>query len=250
MSKSDTPKTFSAHNWSYWLSWVAFEIRLSVSWIWLAPIVSVGGMFVVLNRSSISASSYPFVIRTLLELGLPILGVFLVVPLLSREWEQGTLVQLALRKPLLHILLLRLLLCLLYLTLVVIITSLVSLANPRVAPGGSSAIQWVASVVLTTMAPTLLLAAFALLTTHITCSASSGYLLMIGYWFANILAENLPRLSILRPFLLFSWTFPPLSNQIDWFEGKIILCIASIILLVMQFPLLTKEARLIQNKWE
>ncbi len=223
---------------------------MSVSWVWLVPIVGVGGMFLVLNRSSISPASYPFVVRTVLELGLPFLGIFLVIPLLSAEWEQATLVQLALRKPLLHILLLRLLLCLLYLALLVIITSLVSLTNTLVIPGGSRAIQWVASVLLTVMAPTLLLAAFALLTTHVTCSASSGYLLAIGYWFVNILAENLPRLSILRPFLLFSWTFPPLFSHINWLEGKMILCIVSIILLMMQFPLLTKEARLIQNKWE
>lgn len=190
--------------------------------------------------------------RSVLELGLPMVGVFLVVPLLSTEWEQGTLVQLALRKPIVIVLLLRLLFALGYLTIVTVAATLISLraTSPWLMPDGNGVVQWIAIVLLTAMAPTLLLAMLSLLVTHGLVSAASGYLFAVGYWFVNLITESIVLMSRLRPFLLFGWTFSVGSGPYDWLLGKVVLCIVAGMLLALQVPLLRNEMRLVRNKWE
>lgn len=192
--------------------------------------------------------------RKAIEIGLPLVGVFLTVPLLEKEWTQGTLTQLALRKPLIGVLLLRLFLVLIYLVLIVIGATLASPGNTHSFLDSGGTIQWIGAVVLTASAPTLLLVALALLVTHTTISATSGYLVALSLWLANLILAiillSTGGNSRFLSFGLFGWTFTSNPNQSDWLVGKICLLIIATILLVTEFPLLHNEIRLVRNTVE
>lgn len=235
---------------SPWLAWLAWEAHFAISWIWLVPMIGVGSALYLLSRSSNPPSAYPTLLCTLLEFAFPLLGSFLAVPLLSREWEKGTLVELALHKPLFRVLLLRLALCVGYLAVLTIIATVVSLFMAHNVPVGYSALQWVAAVLLISLAPTLLLTGLTLFLTHLFCSALSGYLLALGYWLLNVTVEVIPRLQVLHPYLLFSWTYPPTSGAFNWLGSKLLLCGVGLVMNLLQIPLLAQEARLSSNKWE
>ncbi len=248
MKKKNEAKNSVAR--SPWLPWLAYEARFAVSWIWLVPLVGVGGALYLLSRSSNPPFAYPIMLCTSLEFAFPVLGSFLVIPFLSREWERGTLTQLALHKPLFRVLLLRLMLCLGYLIILAAVAAVVSLSIVHTLPVGYSTLQWVGTVLLVSMAPTLLLAGLALFLTHLFCSALSGYLLTLGYWLLNVIVGTISRLQILRSYLLFSWTYPPTSGAFNWLSSKILLCGIGLAIILLQNPLLAEEARLSSNKWE
>ena len=241
-------------DYHYLLARLVFELRLCLSWTWVLPIIGVAVVLIVMVTSKTPLAEYSLVMRKALELGLPLVGVFLVVPLLEKEWTQSTLTQLALRKPLIRVLLLRLFLVLIYLTLIVIAATLASPGNTHFFLDTGGTMQWIAAVVLTTGAPTLLLVTLALLVTHITISAISGYLVALSVWFVNlIIAIILLSASGNSGFLsfgLFGWPVTSNPNQSDWFVGKICLLIIGTILLIAEFPLLRNEIRLVRNSVE
>lgn len=97
-------------------------------------------------------------------------------------------------------------------------------------------------------ASAVFLLALALLTTHLSASAVSGYLVAVAYWLASLMGGLiLPATSGARPFLLFGWTFPVASDQHAWILGKLVLVGAAVIMLAPQIPILRHEARLIRG---
>lgn len=231
-----------------------FELRLCLSWTWVLPVIGVAAVLVVMGVSKTPLPEHPLIIREALELGLPLIGVFLVVPLLEKEWTQGTLTQLALREPLIRILLLRLFLVVAYLVLIVIVAVFVSLNSTHLVLDIGGTIKWVSASLLTAIAPTLILAALALFVTHMTISALSGYLVALSTWLVNliiaIISLTTDGSSSLLSFGLFGWTFPSNPSHSNWLVGKICLLTVAVLLLIVQFPLLHNEARLMRNNVE
>lgn len=239
----------SIHRWQ--LARLRFEGRLSLARLAALPTVSVLIAVPVMAAHGTPPTERAVALRTILELGLPPLGVFLSAPLLEREWAQGTLATLALRAPLMQVLLLRLLFSLAFLLGVASAVTLSSLVACPYAPDGDGSVRWLAGSLLAASAPTLLLIAVALLVTHALGSVVSGYLVAIAVWLASLVGtQALPPTSGWRALLLFGWTFPPPPGGVNWAWGKIILLSCALLLLAGQAPLLRHEARLIRDRWE
>jgi hypothetical protein len=228
------------------LARLGWELRLGLSWAWALPPAGVVAVLVAMARSGTPLPDRPPGMRTMLEIGLPPLSLPLIVPLLAAEWEQRTVGLLALRSRLVGVLFRRLALVFAYLFVVVEAAGLASLVHAGPPAPGEPA-RWVAQSLLIALAPALLLGALALLVTHLTVSATAGYLVAVGCWLANLVAAVGPPFARLRLYLLFSWTFSAGAGQPDWVAGKLLLLVAAGMLLALQAPLLRREARYVRE---
>jgi hypothetical protein len=224
-----------------------FELRLSLSWAWALLAAGTALVLALMQQSGTPFVARPPAMRSLLEFALPPICLPLVVPLLATEWEQHTIPQLALRDRLVRVLLWRLLPTAAYLVGVVLAATLASVirAPQPLSEGGDP--RWLAQNLLIALAPTALLAALALLVTHLAVSVVSGYLVPVGFWLANLLAcDAPPPFDRARPYLLFSWSCPPAPPRPGWVAGKLLLLAGAALLLAAQSPLLRREARLMR----
>lgn len=229
---------------------LTFEARLTVTWAWLLPMVGILLTRIVLELSQTPRDQSAHVLRMAFELGLPIFGAFLAPPLLQREWAQGTLAQLALRTPLVRVLLLRLVLLVACVSMLVIVSALLTTNEVRGLHTNDLS-RWITGTLLTALPPMLLLVNWALLIEHLTKSAVAGYLVAMAFWLANIfLGLSLPEGSAFRPFLLFGWSLPQASANQSWVVGKITLLMFAAVLFTVQVPLLRDEGGLIRSHSE
>jgi hypothetical protein len=258
--------------WQWIERW--FELRWTFSWAWLLPI-SIVLVSLLLTRvtfhqagpvlpsssessgpllsSSLNATApdYASSLRDDLERFLPLVGLLLTVSLVGQEWRWGTLVQVALRKPLRWLLLERLLYVLLYIALVTVIAVLVSVSMTK-HPPGNGYLLWTWDTLLIVFPPTLLLIAVGLLLAHSTVNTIAGYMVPVSTWLANIIfaqvVVNVGNKNDALLYTLFGWSYRSSTfHPDDWLPGKLLLLLVALFLLLVQFPLLRQEARLIRN---
>lgn len=258
--------------WQWIERW--FELHWAFSWAWLLPIGIVLASFLltrvtfhqpgpVLPSSSegsgpllsgsleATAPDYASALRGDLERFLPLAGLLLTVSLVGQEWRWGTLIQVALRKPLRWLLLERLLYVLIYIILVSVIAVLVSVAITS-HPPENSYLLWTWNTLLIVFPPTLLLIAVGLLLAHSTVNTVAGYMVPVSVWLANILfaqvVVNAGNKNDALLYTLFGWSYRSSTFHPDnWLPGKLLLLLVALLLLLVQFPLLRQEARLIRN---
>ncbi|HEY7781440.1 MAG TPA: hypothetical protein VIC85_14625 [Ktedonobacterales bacterium] len=154
----------------------------------------------------------------------------------------------ALRQRLWLVLLVRMVLVEAYLAAVALLIAVVSLIGSPHAVSFAGGATWVMETFLIADASAMFLLALALLTTHLSASAVSGYLVAVAYWLASLMGGLiLPPTSGVRPYLLFGWTFPMASDQHAWILGKLVLLGTAVVMLALEIPLLRHESRLIRG---
>jgi len=198
---------------------------------------------------------YALMLRYCLELMLPFITLTLTVPLLAREWQEGTLTQVALRKPVFALLVLRLLYVMGYLTIWVIVGSLIVLAStrPHPEPHGNSWL-WIGQNLGIALAPSLCLAMLAQTLLLIPGNSVVGYMLGLGVWLVNMVVAPFLQGGNYRNillYLLFSWTQRGFTDRPDdWWQGKWLLLVIALLLMLVQWKLLTDEGRFIRQSEE
>ncbi len=250
-SHSTRSRPFAAFLW--------FELRQSISWSWLLPIVLILGSFGITRMMPVPSGmtpDYATNVRSYLEWGLPLAGIFLTVHLLAQEWMQGTLAQLALRQPLICILSIRLCLVFIYLGGCTILATFLSLSITALPTDiQNNSWRWIFETGLTILPSTFAICTLALLVAHLMVSNIAGYILGIVVWLVNFMIPTfLGIMHVPREdrgfliYLLFGWNDRMLTAfPQDWWHGKLFLLLIASLLLICQIIVLKREARLIRN---
>ncbi|GCE50267.1 hypothetical protein EI42_04745 [Thermosporothrix hazakensis] len=254
-----------------------YELRWSVGWSWLVPLLLIVGSLALarltyvplymqrqadgppLTAEQIAAfqekdpgPDYVVALRNDLERFLPPLSLFLTLGLLAREWQQGTLAQLALRRPSLVVLFGRLCIVLLYLVILMLLASWGAYSLLRKPPADVTVLTSMWEMLRTVFPSMLLLIAIGLCTVHLTVSSIAGYLLPVALWLINLLACQFMTSGGQKHdvvlYLLFGWYYHDQAlNPDNWWIGKLILLVVALVLLGLQLPLVRQEARFIRN---
>jgi len=252
----------------HWLRSLWAELRHSLSWSWLLPLVVIAFSLFLSHQTPLSSSNddqrratavavvqkpdYAGNLRNDLELYLPLVSAFLSLPLLAREWQYGAIAPLALRKPLALILLQRLGWVLLYLLLVVCSVALVGLWISAVPPDGGTLWPWLWDVVRTVMPGVICISACALLVAVAAVSPGAGYLAAVGIWGLNlfsmwIVAQQKKPTTDTLLYTLNSWRTHTLVTHPDlWWVGKLIWLGEGVLFLALTCIVLRREARLVR----
>lgn len=228
------------------------EARRAVAWSWLAPPAGIALALVFVGRATA-----PLVVRAdlgahALELGLPLLGVFVAAPLVAREWELRSLALVAVRAPLWSVLAPRLACALGWLALVAVGGAAFCAGG---LPAGADRFGWAWRAVGTALAPTVLLIALALLATQAMVSAPGGTMLAAALWLGNLMlglfagSGTLPAFwERAQGFALFAATFPPpIPNPPPLAVNRWLLVGGALLALALMPPLLRREGRLLRS---
>ena len=253
-----------------WIN-LLWEGRWTISWTWLLVVIIAPCSFYIAYQQYQSALfhaqamksegmgspppamlDYGSALRNDLERFLPLICIVLVTGLLAQEWQRGTLLQLAMRKPLSWFLFVRLTYVLLYLSGLVFILALISWNISPDHIDGLAMWLWIWQTMLITLAPTLLLAAIGLLTAHLSVNLVTGYIVPATLWLANwLLSISIQQghtQNDILSFLLFGWNDRMLTDTPDnWLAGKCTLCALALVLFLCQLPLLRQEARFLRS---
>lgn len=211
-----------------------YHARLSLSWAGLVP-----PLFFAVALAFLAAVR-PLGMRYLnlaivLEVGLPLLAALLAAPLLLAERERDTLIWLAVRRPLLSALAVRLALLALYLPACAALTLLAA----RLLWEGPW--TWEA---LPHAAPALAFATLALLAASWGRGAVPGYLVAVALWIGALtLGPVLPHYEPWLSLTPFAQTFGMSPTVIA--RSKLVYAVVGLALLAPQWPLLRRPERLL-----
>lgn len=214
---------------------IAYEARLSVSWLWLAPLVGVGCALFIAANTGTPHAQIPFIVEQILLLGVPLCGSWLSLPLLEREWINRTMIQVTLRRS--WVLLVTIRLGLLFLCLMgeLLLAMKVGLRQDT---------RYETSALLLTITISLgILVVLGYLAALLAKSIRVGFLVVFFYWSINLFAALLlAPSSALQVLLLFH--IPDVTNMADIVGKSALLVLMSGAVLAIVL-LLQKEYRLI-----
>lgn len=242
-----------------------WELRQTLTWTWIAPLLVIAGSFVFSWLSYMTALhelappvdglhprikivlDYTDPLRTTLELLLPIVSVFLATDILLKEWRRGTLAMLATRRSLLWFFTVRFGYLLSYVLVITVGGLLLSWWFTPVPQTDLSMGVWFWQALLTVMAPTVLLMALGLLVAHLAVNTIASYIVPACGWLANWLfalqVEQGHSTSAVLSYLLFGWSDKNLTPDPDaWLAGKVWLYVLALLLLAVQPWLLQRVA--------
>lgn len=204
-----------------------FEIAVTVSWIWLLPVIVTIIVCFFIQRT-------PFLLpasRTYGEIIMPLGVIVLVSRSVSNDWTLGVMPLIVYRLRFWGSLLIRFTLILGWMLLVTI-GMYIFVMNKQ--PIGDIAHQrlWIVHSMGIVLPPILIEMALVSVTTVLFVNSVAGNMMGMGIWFMNLTLSPLLSGSLNPPwfwhavqsFLLFSWTYrPPMQQHPDWVFGKIIL---------------------------